>query len=133
MTDAAAVQRQGRVRGLVSLPFLIGGVALGIWLNVAARDTLAETLYTPTCAATCSDLGGRAVSHRVGGRGHLGELRCECDGVEPRWHRGELSRATPIELALHWGGQEVLAIGGFAALALLGLALGERVARRPTG
>jgi hypothetical protein len=131
--QVAEIQRQGWKRAAVTGPIVALAIAAGLLTHGALRDRLSATLYVPACGAACSAAGGRAIGHRPGGRGHTGEVRCECAGTAETWHDADLSRGSVGDKALHYGGQEALSLLAFVALAVPGLALGMRVFPVRTG
>lgn len=106
------------------------------WGSTRAIDRhLAASLYEPACAITCKQAGGASADHRRGGRGRAGEVDCWCRGPGldgGQWKNADLGSGSIVDLAFHWGGQEVIAGALFILVAGAGMVAGWRLRRSPT-
>jgi hypothetical protein len=127
--QVAEVRRRGWRNAVVTVPFVAVGIALAIYVNGTIADHLKASLYAPVCKTTCHELGGRTVGQRLGGRGRAGEVDCQCMDTKEMWHEADLSGGSSVDLALHYGGQEVLSGGLMIVFGLAGVVAASRLVK----
>lgn len=121
------MQRQNLRVAFVAVPFLVLALVASIKLNAMLDAGLQARLYRPACAAVCVPHGGMRNEPRRGGRGHRDEVYCPClGGGDARM--ADLSKGSALDRALHWGLKDVILVGGFVVVSLIGFGLGIGVA-----
>lgn len=131
--QVAEVQRRGWIRAAVAAPFLVVSMAVGMLVFRSIGAHLDTSMYEPACRVSCRAVGSPTIGHVVGGRGHMGEVRCDCPDAKERSQAADLSNASWGDAILHHGGQELVSFALFASIALSGIVLGDRVGARPRG
>lgn len=127
--------RQSPAQIAVTLGALVVAWLLAFGTMRAFDAHLRASLYEPACARACKRAGGVSADHRRAGRGRAGEVDCWCRGPGldgGQWKGADLGSGSIVDLAIHWGGQEVIAGGLFILVAGAGSFAGWRVRRSPT-